>query len=569
LKDVAEVTFNEIISQAKIQFVIPIWQRTYAWEWDQWRDLWEDLMFLYEKRSKGQPAQHFLGPIVVKTVEEKVGEITRRIIIDGQQRLTTLLLLCALIRDKAREKGNADLVDEVESDLLFNKHAKKTEYKFKLCPTEADRKTFDSILSGESPVAFNGSQLPSCYYFYKYAIEQTEDKCDPEKLLDCIRALKMVTIRLEEQDNPNRIFETLNFRGKQLAQSDLIRNYFMMAIKDEKKADQIYNSIWFPMQQSLGLNTLERAKNLESFFRHYMVMLKNETVKKNMVYNEVRERVKYYDEKQMISELKAIKTYSSYYEKLLSAEKEDNLAIRRGIDRLNRLKVGVHYPFLLKVYNGITEGRISNDDLVSVLETIESYIIRRAFLQKSTAALNKLFANLCKLPEDDIASSLRRELASKESWSAQYWPKDDEFIDAFRNLPIYAISPDRCHFVLSALEEAFGHPEQVDLKGLWIEHVMPQNLDERWTTYLGDDWERVHSEWADTIGNLTLIAPNPDQSLQNKLFEEKKKEWYCHSNVSLTKEINKKWNKWGETEINERATILAKRAVKIWPHPTG
>jgi uncharacterized protein with ParB-like and HNH nuclease domain len=569
LKDVANVTFNEIISQAKTQFVIPIWQRTYAWEYDQWQDLWEDLTLLYEKRQKGELAQHFIGPIVIKTVEEKVGEITRRILIDGQQRLATLLLMCALIRDRAMDQGKKDLVEEIESDLLFNKHAKKTEYRPKLCPTEADRKTFYSIIDGEyHRTPFYGSQLSVGYDYFDLAMEHAEGKYDLETLLDCIRALKMVTIRLEEEDNPNRIFETLNFRGKKLAQSDLIRNYFMMAIRDEAKADRIYSDIWFPMQENFGSENLERAKNLESFFRHYMVMLKHETIKKDAVYNVVRERLKNSSEDETISELRIINRYSAYYEKLLFPDREGNMPARKGIDHLNRLKVGVHYPFLLKIYNGIAEGKISYDDFYSVLETIESYIVRRIVLKKSQAALNKLFADLCRLSEENVADSLRNELAARESWTTHYWPEDDKFKEAFRSLPIYSqITSERCHFILEALEEDFGHPERVNLDELWIEHVMPQTLDERWENYLGNDWERVHHDYLNNIGNLTLIATSPDQSLQNKLFSEKKKEWYSQSNIGLTKEINQKWNRWTEAEIKERANLLAERAVKIWPRP--
>lgn len=566
MKDVTEASFNAIMSPSRIQFVIPIWQRTYSWEWDQWQDLWEDLMDLYERLRKGESANHFLGPIVLKTIEEKVGKITRRVIIDGQQRLATLLLLCALIRDKARGNGDDKLAEEIDDHLLFNEFAKKTEDKPKLCPTEADRKIFNKILSAEgSEELGEDNQLSAAYAFFEYKFEEEKDRFDLEGLLDCIRALKMVTIRLEEDDNPNRIFETLNFRGKELAQADLVRNYFMMAVEDESIADQLYKSVWFPMQQNLGKGTLERAENLEDFIRHYVVMIKHATVKKDETYREVRQRVKYATEDEVISELKTISTYSKHYEKLLFPERESNMPIGRGIERLNRLRVGVHYPFLLKVYNGFENGTINIEDFLIVLKTIESYVVRRIFQRLPTHSLNRLFADLCKLPQKDIAEALQSELAGKESWTAQYWPSDSEFKESFSTLPIYSISPERCRFVLKTLEESFEHPEKVDLSGLWIEHVMPETLSQAWKDYLGESWEDIYDTYVHTIGNLTLIAPSPNELIKNKMLSEKKKEWYQESNVSLTKEINKKWDEWSPDDIQGRAKVLAERALKIWP----
>lgn len=567
MKDVTEASFNAVISESRIQFIVPLWQRLYSWETDQWKDLWEDLLYLYAKLQEGKSAKHFLGSVVVKTIEEKVGEITRRILIDGQQRVTTLLLICALIRDRARDDGNVNLVNEIESDFLFNIHAKKLGDKPKLRPTEADRKIFDLLVGGSTSgkSGLDGSQLSRAYKFFE---RRLNDGHDLEKLLDCVRALRLVTIRLEEGDNPNRIFETLNFRGKELDQADLVRNYFMMAIKDENKAAEIYYDVWFPMQQSLGTRTLERIENLEDFLRHYIVMINQEVVKKDRIYSEMRRRLKYSSEDQIILELKSISAYSKYYGRLLFANRESDSDIRRGIERLNRLKVGVHYPFLLKIYKGFSGGEISKEDFCLILETIESFVVRRFFQRLPTNSFNRLFAELCKLPYADAATSLRDELAARSEYSARYWPSDDKFENQFRAIPIYRISPERCRFVLETLEEDFKHPERVELSNLWIEHVMPDTLDEKWKGYLGSNWENVHETYLHTIGNLTLVAPEPNRDiLKNKLFSEKKTDWYSKSKLSLTLEINNNWNEWTENEIQERASILAQRALKIWQRP--
>jgi uncharacterized protein with ParB-like and HNH nuclease domain len=567
LKDVTEATFNDIITPARVQFTIPIWQRTYSWESQQWNDLWGDLLDLYEKLSKGEHAQHFMGPIVLKTIEHKVGGITRLVIIDGQQRLTTLLLLCALIRDRAKAAGDTNLVKEIDGQILYNEFAKKVEDRPKLRPTEADRKFFDLIITGGTPTGSDTSQLHDAYRFFSSAFEERKDKVEIEAMLDCIRALKMVTIRLEDTDNPNRIFETLNFRGKDLAQSDLVRNFFMMSINAPTKADETYTQIWLPMQQALGTNTLERIENLEDYLRHYAVMRNQGFIKENKVYSEMRSRLKSASEGQIVSELKVIGQFSKFYERLLYAEREDDTELRRGISRLNRLKIGVHYPLLLKLYNGYSAGKISRDDFVAVLKTLESFIVRRTLLRMPTHSLNRFFAELCGLSIESFASSLRDIFASKQEWQAQYWPKDSDFKLAFHTLPIYKLSADRCRFVLETLEEDYKHPEQPNLENLWIEHVMPETLDESWKKYLGPNWKDTHDKYLHTIGNLTLIAASPDISIRNKLFLDKKKEWYSKSNVSLTRELNEKWNEWKGEQIIERASILANRAIKIWSRP--
>lgn len=575
--DANKASFNELITQAGIQFVVPIWQRLYSWDRKEWEDLWNDLMSLYQKIYKeNAQAEHFLGATVVKSLEWKVGKMQRLTLIDGQQRFATLLLLCSLLRNRARDyEQNKDLVLEIEDDFLFNKHHKEIYDKPKLRLTQADQEIFAQIIRGvPDDELISGSQLRSAYSFFVKVLEKNKGKYDIERLIAIIRRLRIVIIKLEPTDNPNRIFETLNYRGKGLAQSDLVRNYFMMAIEDEAKADQIYKSIWFPMQQSLGSNNSERIKNLETFLRHYVVMIKHDFVKKNRVYVGIQERIKYSSEDRVISELRTIRKYSQYYRRLLYPSTEENSKIRKGIERLKKMGVGVYYPYLLKVYHAFHSkvSKVSEDDFFNILRIIESYLVRRFFLQRPTNSLNRLFATLCELSEDNIVASFREKVAEKRSWSVQYWPRDKEFAESFQTFPIYVKSPGRCRFILEALEESHGHPEKIMLKELTIEHVMPRAL-EHWQKYLKkEDWEKLKDSderirYLHSMGNLTLIAMDPNRDLSNKLYPEKKKDWYVYSNVELTKEIWRRWDNWSLAQIEERASILSERALKIWPGP--
>lgn len=564
VKDVAEVPFSDVVSSFRTQFVIPVWQRLYAWDAKEWADLWEDLWAVYEKQAKGEPAEHFLGPVVLKTVEEKIGEITRRIIIDGQQRLTTLILLLAVIRNRAKDRGDNKLVKQIEEHFLFNEDATKSEDRAKLRLTKADREAFDQIISGEDPSSSDASQLIPAYGFFTELLETFKGKYDLSKLFDTIRKLKLVTMRLDEKDNPNRIFETLNYRGKELAQSDLVRNLFMMSVRDDTKAEHAYNHTWLPMEQGFGVTTRERTSNLELFLRHYLTMIKSATVKKENVYAEIRERVKNADEGHTLEELRAIGSYAKYHQRLLFPSTVHEPGIAEGLRRLNEFDFTVHYPFTMKVYHAYESRIVSLDEFVSILRTIESYVIRRYFGKLPTNALNKLFASLCSLPDKDISSALVKELKAKESRSTQYWPLDAEFRESFESFPIYQDSDWRCWFVLATLEQSFKHPEPIQFNHLTVEHVLPETITDEWKRYLGDNWELVFNQYVHTAGNLTLIAGPPNSSIQQDLFKDKKAKWYSKSNVELTKELAAKWNEWKEGDIKKRAGILADRAVEIW-----
>lgn len=564
MKDVAEVPFSDVISSFRTQFVVPVWQRLYAWNSKEWTDLWEDIWAIYQKQERGETAEHFLGPVVLKTVEEKIGEITRRIIIDGQQRLTTLLLLLAVIGNRAKQEGNTRLVDNIQQHFLFNIDAVQNDDKPKLRLTRADRDAFEIIINGDDPSSSDASQVISAYAFFTDKLEEFKGRYDLDKLFDTIRKLKLVTMRLDEKDNPNRIFETLNYRGKELAQSDLVRNLFMMSIKNEAKSEQTYDKIWFPMEQGFGFKTEERTENMELFLRHYLTLIKRATVKEDSIYAEIRERIKSADERQILDELQAISSYAKYYQRMLFPEIVHEPEISEGLNRLNEFGVTVHYPFTMKAYNAYEVKSITLDDFKAILQTIESYVVRRYFKNIPTNALNKVFASLCALPDENLAASLVKELKAKESWSSQYWPTDEEFKESLLTFPIYQESDWRCRFVLETLEKSFQHPEPIQYDGLTVEHVIPETITDDWKSYLGDNWEVIFNRYVHALANLTLIAGPPNSAIQQGLFEKKKEKWYNRSNVELTKELASKWSEWKLKDIEERAIELSDRAVKIW-----
>jgi hypothetical protein len=324
------------------------------------------------------------------------------------------------------------------------------------------------------------------------------------------------------------------------------------------------------MQERLGKSTKERTENLEEFFRQHTIMNSQAFVKENEVYEKLKTKLRFVDEKTKVQELNLIGEDSKLYERLLFPVREPDANIRRGLHRINRLKVGVSYPFLLKVYRlySVPERKVEQTDFIDILSTIESFAIRRLFHNAPTNSLNKFFASLCGLNEDNIAGELKNTIASKQNWEAQYCPTDSEFEEDILTFQIYKESSDRCHFVLETLEENMSDPEPVKLEDLTIEHVMPETLTDNWKQYLGTDWERIYNTYLNTLPNLTLISGAKNSSLQNSLFARKKTEWYDKSNVSLTKEIRDNHQDWTEKDIRRRAKTLATRAISIWPRPS-
>jgi uncharacterized protein with ParB-like and HNH nuclease domain len=553
------------------QYIVPIWQREYSWGIAQWEDLWNDIMKLYEKPpeeetdpSRYQALSHFMGSIVLKP--KLLGGVEKYIIIDGQQRHTTLLVLLALIREQAK-KDNVALSNTIQNSYLLNSDIKTVDERYKLCPTEPDRLTFEKIMNGE-PIIQEGRQLAYAYWFFKQKLEEKDEtsnkSIDLEKLKEIIvDKLRMVEIILDKEDDPNRIFETLNSRGLELEEADLVRNYFMMKVRDEVEAENLYRYTWLPMQQGL-----RSSYNLTKFFRDYLRMDKHTHIKEEDIYPQIQKKLKFSSQVETKSELQTMKRYSEYYERLLFPERESNTKIRKGIERLKRWDVGTAYPLLLKVYNAYLHSRtLSEDDFCQILKIIESFAVRRHLCGLKTNSLNVIFPSLCELDESALADCLQDRLTQYQ-WNRR-WPADEEFKEGFKKFPIYLSGNEKCRLILDSLEESLGHPEKVALEGLTIEHVMPETLDEEWQAYLGTDWKRIKNDYLHTVGNLTLIAGPPNSTIQNKLFSKKKEEWYVHSHVGLTQEIAHRWSEWREVDINERASILAERAVKIWVYPSS
>jgi uncharacterized protein with ParB-like and HNH nuclease domain len=537
-----ETTLQPIIEGTK-QYVVPLFQRSYSWDKRDWEILWNDLIELAED---GRRRTHFIGSVVTIPAESVPQGVAKYSLIDGQQRMTTIFIMLALLRDKARQDGDEGLADEINNTLLINPYKKDLDF-YKLQPTQVDRETFQQIIVAEEATGQN--QIISAYQFFERKYRQSG--LAPEVIKDVItNNLTMVSIVLDAADNPHLVFESLNAKGRPLTQSDLIRNYFFMRVHVNQQ-DEIYSKYWRPMQEALG-------DSLTEYIRHYL-MKGGTTVRQSDVYFSLKDIVNRAD---AVESLKEMAKFAAYYEKLLFPNKEPNERLRGALTRLNRLEVTTAYPFLLNCYHDYSEGRLSADELFGVLKVVENFILRRFVCSIPTNQLNKIFAPLYSQAVGKTTEGLLGGL--KNVLQTKGYPKDAEFAARLKDSKLYGGGDrlSKTKLILESLEESFGHREQVPFGNLTIEHVMPQTLTEWWQGHLGDEWELTHELLLHTLGNLTLTAYN--SVLSNDNFDVKSVK-LRDSHLELNKYFAEV-DTWKRENIEARSSYLAELALTIWPY---
>ena len=532
------------------QFLVPHFQRPYSWREREWLVLWKDLIELV---GEDNPEPHFLGSIVTAPARTVPEGVEKRLLIDGQQRLTTIVLLLAIIRARAISAGNIKLADRI-LDRVLNRHEDGPD-RYRLLPTQgetvtdSDRDALMALIDGREHTSTSGIQEARTYFSQKLA---RADAPDLETLHNVIISkLTLVSIVLAEKDNPHRIFESLNGKGRPLSQADLIRNYFFMRLPPNEH-EAVYRTLWQPMQLRLG------EDKLTEFVRHYLMQF-GQVVKESDIYSTLKVRIDRSD-RDSRAHLEDLARFAAHYEVLLNPEKAPTAAIRERLGRLQRLEVTVAYPFLLPVYADFASGTITAEQLCDVLDAIETYVVRRFVCAVPTSGLNKVFPSLYqqvkKHPE--VVKGTKVLLAERGC------PRDDEFRDRLETARLYGGGErrEKTLIILGRLEAAQGHKEQVDTSALTIEHVMPQKLTDWWKGHLGEDWEEDHDQLLHTLGNLTLTSYNPE--LSNRSFPEKQA-LLAKSHVSLNHYF-KDVQHWNQGEIERRADALSDLALTVWPY---
>lgn len=539
---VSTTAFQPLYEGVK-QYVVPLFQRSYSWTKREWDTLWNDLIDLYDSSSQ---RPHYMGSIVTMPTQSVPEGVTKYSVIDGQQRITTLYIILLVISDILKERGEDKNAEMVRNTYLVNQYYEGRDH-FKILPTHVDRAIFSQMVQNNKREHKESGLISSYSYFWRKLCTNI----DLERFISIVtKRLLVVSIVLGADDNPYAVFESLNYKSKQLTVADLIRNYVFMKIHVDEQ-EYIYKSIWEPMQSALG-------DALPEFVRHYL-MIKGEDVKRDDVYGLLKEEI---DKQGVDVFLGLIKKYAGYYAKLLYPEREDSIKVKNQLTIIKRLEISTAYPLLLNCYDDYATGKINENEFIAVLSTIENYIIRRFVCNVPTNQLNKTFPQIYtqmqRIETDDYVKKLQHVLQSKN------YPKDYVFRDGIKTAKLYGPGDrvKKTKIVLEKLEESYCHKERGHFEELTIEHIMPQTLSQEWEIHLGDNAEHTHELFLHTLGNLTLTGYNTE--LGNKPFLEKKVV-YSESHIELNKYFNS-IDRWNESAIVMRAEKLAELLILCYPY---
>lgn len=542
------------------QFVIPIYQRTYSWTQSQCEQLWKDIIrsAYSDERSSG----HFVGSIVyIEKGLYHVSTVPQLLVIDGQQRLTTItLLLFALARAsrKREEKGEVN-PDKINYYYLMNRE-EEGELHFKLILTQSDKGTLIRLLQGKELPDNPSKRIIENFSFFEEKIASS--KIDLNTLYQGILKLIVVDISLDrEHDNPQRIFESLNSTGLELTQADLIRNYVLMGL-EPKHQEELYQEYWFPMEQNFG--QIEYVKLFDRYMRDYLTVQLGRIPNISDVYDAFKELTNQKKDASIQNIVADVYTFSKYFVNM-ALLKEPDKEIRFLFEDINSLKVDVAYPFLLEAYGDYAMHQLDREDFMEVLRLVENYVFRRAICGIPTNSLNKTFATLSKeIDKKKYLESLKAAFILKKD-SYRRFPTDDEFIRELSQKDLYNFR--NRNYWLRKLEN-FNTKEPINVENYTIEHILPQNenLSQEWREELGENWKEVQSKYLHTLGNLTLTGYNSEYS--DRPFREKRdmKNGFKDSPIRLNKDLGK-LEHWNENEILNRAKKLARIATQTWSYP--
>jgi len=535
------------------QYLIPLYQRTYSWERDQCARLWSDIVNLHNTHREG----HFVGSIV-RIDEDSAAGSTLAMIIDGQQRLTTLTLLLVALRDYA--KANADCgvnPNKITDTLLLNQY-ETGNAKYKLLLTQSDRDALIKKIEGAPIPESLKSRVLDNYGFFARQISQLE--ISPSDLYDAIGKLQIVDIVLDRQyDDPQAIFESLNSTGMDLKDSDLIRNHLLMGLDSITQAD-VYNNIWRPTE--LLFDYEHQSELLDNFFRDYLTMKLGRIPKKNEVYKEFRA---YNNGSGLtIRDLCLdIYSYAKHYTDMYFVRSADTI-LKSLYGDMKAIRMEVAYPFLLKVHDDCDKGLITVEELQEIVQLCVSYVLRRAVCDIPTNSLNKTFATMKNdIKSDDYLNSVKAFFILLDSYKE--FPNNERFLSALLTRDIYNMN--RCRYILGRIEN-WDNKSVVSLDNLTIEHIIPQNphLSADWIAALGSDWREIQKKYLHSIGNLTLTAYNSEMSDSSFADKLNMAGGFKESALRLNKYVVTQTS-WGEAQVNERASLLGEVAKKAWPYP--
>ena len=546
------------------RFIIPVYQRNYSWKVENCRQLFDDLV----KLSINNRNMHFFGSLV----SVYNGVLEEYLIIDGQQRVTTVSLLLLAIHNILKE-GKLIAEDKRLIEKIINKYLvdeyEPTEKRIKLKAVNKDLEAFEKLFEDDPSEYIPNSDITINYqYFYERILKE---EVTVDELYDAISKLMVINITVGEDDDPQLIFESLNSTGVDLTEGDKIRNYVLMGQKPEDQ-ESFYKKYWSKIEICTG-NDNNNNNGVSLFVRDYLSVMRQSTPSMDKIYPAFKS---YVAEKNLTIEdlLKDLLEYARLYEILTKSKFNDEI-INASIYRLNYLETTVSRPFFLQVLHLNKQGILTNKDLREIFLMVENYLFRRNICEVPTNALNKLFLTLNREIHrydgtyDNYVEKMKYALTSRKE--SVRFPDDQEFSTALSEKQVYLMRGRYKNYLFERFEN-FGTEEVKDVFTLiengkyTIEHIMPRTLTPAWRTALGDGCDEIYATWIHRLANLTLTAYN--SSYSNNPFIEKRdaENGFKNSGIRMNQLIAQK-DKWTLAELEERDDYMVAKALNIWSYP--
>ena len=539
------------------QFIIPVFQRDYSWTTEQCQQFWDDVL----RAGRNGGDAHFLGSFVYADGVVTSPAFSNWLVIDGQQRLTTLSLLLAAVRDhinKTGWHGDDPTPDRIDAYYLKNLHETGIR-RYKLALRRHDDETLRALLDGNDPddVTNRSDTIVDAYDFFLHQLNSGHG--DIAEIYRGITLLNVVDVKLERNiDNPQLVFESLNSTGVDLTESDLIRNYLLMGLPEPEQT-RMYERHWSEIETLFR----DAGNSPDSFLRDFVAIKRkaNIQIRADRIYTEFKEFWQMRRYEALEDRFEDMVRSARYYAYFLKPERIENGSIKEAMIQARQLGVVVHATLVMRLYECYQEKSLVQDDFVTALNLIESFLVRRSVLQLQTRNYWSVFARMAhSIDNDNPLASLRVALA-RQSYR---FPSDQEFEAAVQERNLYSLRV--CWHILSQLENA-GYKEPSPTREYSVEHIMPQSIVDvpEWRNMLGEDWEINHLTWVNRLGNLTLTAYNSTYS--NRPFHEKKtiKGGFEESALRLNRFVGQQV-RWTVNEIQERGRLLARRAIEVWPN---
>ena len=587
------------------QYVVPLFQRPYVWSSVQWGQFWSDITEQYLCRVEGSLpfSERFFGSIVV--VREEKSEFDHMMVIDGQQRMTTVSIFLAVMRAFAKERGSVSCMKHISRILKRERDRTSDEFHAELSgfepyiviPTRVDKASLYQIF--DEDYAFDSdSKIIECFEYFWRCLDSAA--CDLTTLYDVLmNHFCLVYIELRSDENPNQVFEALNYRGVPLEEADLIRNFFFSKITPVESAEETYQLYWKPMEHIFNFR-----QDLVSAFLRAFFMKDGVFIRKGEMFDVIRRRFHETSSEDIVSLLRTLLHDAPFYYYLIEPSEISGdgpvwASIQTHLERLLFLQAESVYPYLLHCFScmpvfsvelfddppessSVSSSSISLDELDGIAAVLETYFVRREICQKSRQDYDQLFCLLCPKEGEQISRDLL--ISSLASLPVAYaCPSSDEFEDALHG-DIYKEGQDNpiVWVVMTALEAYFRgnvhhglktentmESDAVDQYLLFeehdddfiVDHIMPLDLPSWWKAHLGDSWPIIHRECVNMLGNLTLTVRNPQLVRAN--FEQKRR-WYAHDQIMMNKSI-RQIRMWRKVQIVQRSQILIAFCLKMWP----